>query len=219
MNEASRSQKLTPGSATLRASSFGTLVHKCMCLPLNGILAFLTVGNFSPTISIMTKPTLLFVHGAWHSPQCWEKIIPKLEANGYKCIAPQCLHSGTSEPIDKLEPCIEQLQDILAAETSTGNDVILIGHSFGGVVSSSAVKGFTSQDPSKLKSKDSGKVIGLALMTAMVVPTGLSFGKYNAGGQPVNKGIGAPAGDGWTTLVPDPKECLYQDLPDKEAEK
>ena len=167
----------------------------------------------------MKQPTFIFVHGAWHGAQAWEKVISALEPQGYKCIAPQMLFSGTDEPIHTLYPCFDQLADIISAETSAGNDVIMVGHSFGGVSASSSVKGFTAKDPSKLKSKDSGKVIGIALMTAMVVPTGTNYPTTYAEGEPNSESIGAPGADGWTDLVKDPREIFYEQLPEGEATK
>ena len=167
----------------------------------------------------MKKPTLVFVHGAWHGPQCWEKVVPKLEDHGLKCIAPQMDYTGTEKPIDNLDSSIEQLQDIIASETAAGNDVIMVVHSFGGVSGSSAVRGFTAKDSPKLKSKESGKVIGIAFMCAMVIPTRTSFHVYQGLEEPHSTPIGAPADDGWTTLLADPKVIFYQDLPDEEARK
>ncbi len=167
----------------------------------------------------MKKPTLLFVHGAWHGPQCWEKVIPKLEQEGFKCIAPQMHFVDTEKPVDSLDSSIAQLQDIIKDETSAGNDVILAVHSFGGVSGSSAVQGFTAKDSSKLNSEDSSKVIGIAFMTAMVVPAKTSFHVYQSNGEPQSPPIGAPADEGWTTLLVDAKMAFYQDLPEEEANK
>jgi len=38
-----------------------------------------------------SKPTLIFVHGAWHTPECWQFVILALEGDDFKCITPQML--------------------------------------------------------------------------------------------------------------------------------
>jgi pimeloyl-ACP methyl ester carboxylesterase len=167
----------------------------------------------------MGKSTFIFVHGAWHPAACWDKVIAELEPQGYKCIAPQMLFCGTPEPIDKIQVCIDQLAEIIKAETSAGNDVVMVGHSFGGVSSSSAIKGFTAADASKLASNGSGKVIGIALMCAMICPTNSSFGKTYAHGEPKHDIIAAPTPDGWADLIGQPQALFYQDLPAEEADK
>ena len=167
----------------------------------------------------MKKPTLLFVHGAWHSPQGWEKVTPKLEGQGFKCIAPLMDYVGTEKPVDNIDSSIEQLQVIIESEISEGNDVVVVVHSFGGVVGSSAVKGFTSKDPSKLESKDSARVIGIAFLCAMAVPTNMGFHIYQGLEEPHNAPIAAPGDDGWATLTVDPRQAFYQDLPTDEARK
>jgi pimeloyl-ACP methyl ester carboxylesterase len=35
----------------------------------------------------MTRPTLLFVHGAWHGSWCWEPVRQILEERGWTTVA------------------------------------------------------------------------------------------------------------------------------------
>jgi pimeloyl-ACP methyl ester carboxylesterase len=176
----------------------------------------------------MAKPTLILVHGAWHSSQCWEKVTPLLTQKGYKCIAPQMQWSAAPEPTPSLIPDIDYLQSLIAAETLNGRNVIMVGHSFGGVASSSSVKGFTAKNPSNLKSPNDGKVVGIVLLTAMVVPTESLFAtEYLANvppGAATHENIGvADSGDfataKWCLLDPrlDPAYKFYNDLPADEA--
>src|SRR5258706_8870810 len=87
------------------------------------------------------KPTVVFVHGAWMTPLCWEHIIPLFEAKGYKCLAPAWPYRD--RPIDDLRAnpdprlatlTVQVIVDHYAAiirEQET--PPILVGHSFGGL--------------------------------------------------------------------------------------
>ncbi|CAI7677629.1 unnamed protein product [Penicillium pancosmium] len=117
-----------------------------------------------------STPSLLFVHGAWHSPACWSKVTSHLQHQGYRCLAPQLEFCGTEEPVESLAGSIRQVQELIASETAQGNNVVLVNHSFGGCVGSSSVKGFTQKDPSKL-SPGSGKVVGIIQLCAFTPPS------------------------------------------------
>ena len=86
--------------------------------------------------------TVMFIHGAWMTPLCWEKFIPFFEAKGYECSAPAWPYR--EHLVDELrahpDPRLAHLGflDIVNhyADIIRGLDTapILIGHSFGGLV-------------------------------------------------------------------------------------
>lgn len=152
-------------------------------------------------------PSLIFVHGAWHSPECWSKVIPAFEQKGYRCFAPQLDFCGTEQPVDSLASTIQQIQTLIAQETTLGNDVVLINHSFGGSVGCTSVSGFTKKDPTKL-TPNSGKVIGLIQLCAFMPQTGASL--YDMIG---STGLFHHTGpDGWEEIDQDPEALFYNDL-------
>ena len=122
------------------------------------------------------KPTLLFVHGAWHTPECWVRVIPLMEAQHYKCVSVG-LPSVNSNPHKRLEDDIQAVRTAIQSETSQGNDVVLVVHSYGGAVSSSALKGLTQskQDKSGSSKNSSGWVLGMVMLASFFVPTGCTF--------------------------------------------
>ncbi|KAJ5746270.1 hypothetical protein N7520_011452 [Penicillium odoratum] len=161
----------------------------------------------------MSPPTLIFVHGAWHSPKCWEKVIPKLEQKGYRCHAPhlEMCATGTEKPADSLRGSVNQIQDIISSEISTGNDVLIVAHSMGGRPGCAAVEGFTQKNPSRL-SLNSGKVIGI-LQISGFFPIEIS--------ELVKIDFGTPffsRGGVWITVdLADPVDLFYGDLSLQEA--
>jgi len=168
-------------------------------------------------------PTLMLNHGAWHTPEYWSLVKSNLEGKGYRCIAPRLLFNDTEKPIDSLAPVIAALQDLIAAETDAGNDVVLVNHSFGGMVGVSAVKGFTAKDPSKLRHDKSGHVLGLVQAPAFTPPSNTSLADTFA-----DPAFAAAASserrmqhnnEGWVQLLCDPADFFYNDLPREEAEQ
>lgn len=84
--------------------------------------------------------TVVFVHGGWVTPRCWDPFVSFFEARGYRCLAPawpgkdrtvQAIRSdpsplaglGIGEIVDHYDRIVRQLDE----------PPILVGHSFGGL--------------------------------------------------------------------------------------
>jgi pimeloyl-ACP methyl ester carboxylesterase len=80
--------------------------------------------------------TFVLVHGAWHGGWCWQKVTPFLEAAGHEVYAPTL--TGMAERGSELSPDVgldTHIQDIVGLlEKKNLHDVILGGHSYGGMV-------------------------------------------------------------------------------------
>ena len=171
-------------------------------------------------------PTLIFCSGAWHTPEYWNPIKKILEHKGYKCIAPNIIYNGRSgdKAVHSLTPVINAVQEVIAAETATGDDVVLVNHSMGGMAGTSAVKGFTKQDQSRLKS--AGSVIGLVQLTAWIpVANEVSLGDMAeefASRHPQSNGVRLVVEDsdqGWCELKGDPAKSFYNDMSVEEGKE
>jgi alpha-beta hydrolase superfamily lysophospholipase len=113
------------------------------------------------------KPTLLLLHGAFHPAEAWDNVITHLSSRGYRCIAPQlCFVGGIGKAPSTWAPCVEQLQQLLSKETSSGRDVVVVNHSFGGIAGCSAIEGYTELSSARL-GKGDGHVRGIVQITAM----------------------------------------------------
>ncbi|MEQ0563766.1 alpha/beta hydrolase family protein [Amycolatopsis sp. NEAU-NG30] len=80
--------------------------------------------------------TFLLVHGAWHSGQCWERVVPLLEADGHRVLAPSLTGFGDKAHLLGPEVGLDTHVDDVAGLIEAGQltDVVLVGHSYGGLV-------------------------------------------------------------------------------------
>ena len=80
--------------------------------------------------------TFVLVHGAWHGGWCWKRVAPLLRAAGHEVYTPTL--TGLGERAHLASPEIglsTQVQDVVGViETEDLRDVILVGHSYGGMV-------------------------------------------------------------------------------------
>ena len=90
----------------------------------------------------ISKPAFVLVHGAWHGGWCWTRVTPLLEAAGHRAFAVTLTGLGDrahlSAPSVDLETHITDVVSMLDMDDL--NDVVLVGHSYGGMVVSGAAE-------------------------------------------------------------------------------
>ncbi|KAF7181447.1 hypothetical protein CNMCM7691_000665 [Aspergillus felis] len=158
-----------------------------------------------------SRPTLIFVPGSWHRPTCYNPIIKLLEPK-LRCIAVS-LPSTAYDPEATFKDDLDAAQDAIFAETGNGRNVVVIAHSYGGIVGNSAIKGFTK--PKDADDSRSGYVIGLILIASGFNLTGLSLMDPFFGRPPPAWRVNNETG--YAELVTSPRELFYHDLPEEEA--
>ncbi|UFS59592.1 alpha/beta fold hydrolase [Subtercola endophyticus] len=77
----------------------------------------------------MTKPTIVLVHGAWADGSSWNAVSKELQAQGFTVLTPPNLLHGVASDA-------AYVASFLAQRTS--GPVVLVGHSYGGVVVTNA---------------------------------------------------------------------------------
>jgi pimeloyl-ACP methyl ester carboxylesterase len=73
----------------------------------------------------MPKPTIVLIHGAWADASSWNAVATDLQDQGFTVLAPPNLLHGVASDA-------EYVASFLAQRTS--GPVVLVGHSYGGVV-------------------------------------------------------------------------------------
>ena len=98
-----------------------------------------------------TKPTIVLVHGAFAESSSWNGVIRKLAQEGLTVV-------GAANPLRSLSGDAAYVRDVVA---SIGGPVVLVGHSYGGMVITEAAA-------------DNASVVGLVYVAAFVPNQGQS---------------------------------------------
>lgn len=178
-------------------------------------------------------PTLILIPGSWHQPTCYNKITKLLQENyKLKCVS-ITLPSTTGNPSATFKDDIDTARGAISSETSSGHDVVVIAHSYGGMVGNSAIKGFAkpraststlltptsttdTQDQDQSLTPTTGHVIGLILIASGFTLTGLAFMDPFFGHPPPSWRVNHETG--YAELVLPPREIFYHDLPADEGD-
>lgn len=164
-------------------------------------------------------PTLVFIPGSWHQPTCYNKVTKLLqEQHNLKCIS-ITLPSTTGNPAATFKDDLDAALEAIFSETTSGRNVVVVAHSYGGMVGNSAIKGFAQpQDASSSQTEAStkGHVIGLILIASGFTLTGLAFMDPFFGHPPPSWRVNNDTG--YAELVTPPRELFYHDLSEEESE-
>ena len=82
--------------------------------------------------------TFFLVHGAWSGGWCWEQLRPLLEAEGNTVIAPAMPGHGEDKSLIEDQNLEKYARTVEALIEPLNGPVILVGHSFGGMIISQA---------------------------------------------------------------------------------
>lgn len=172
--------------------------------------------------------TLLLIHGAWHGGWCWERIVPLLESENITVYAPSLIGQGErAHEVTRetgLFTHIDQVVGMIKKNNLT--DVVLVGHSYGGMV----ISGVAEKVPGLIKR--------LVYLDALVPTDGQCEydmasedsrkhdddnaidGWLNAPAEPEVMGVVDPNDIIWVrqNLVPIPQKCFTERLPMKSVE-
>lgn len=153
----------------------------------------------------MPKPTVVLVHGAWADGSSWNAVSTALQADGFTVHTPPNLLHGVAGDSAYIASFLAQRTD---------GPVVLVGHSYGGVVITNA-------------GRDGGDVKALVYVNAFIPDEGESVfeilgGSGSALDSPDPTGIlelagypGAPEGDAEAFLTPATVDQSFaQDLPE-----
>jgi pimeloyl-ACP methyl ester carboxylesterase len=124
--------------ATSRAGTRGVHLSKVKLASITaaGAAAVMAVtlashASAAPTKATQARPTVVLVHGAWANNASWAGVIERLQRDGYTVVAPP-------NPLQSLTGDAQTIADFL--QTISG-PIVLVGHSYGGMVISNAATG------------------------------------------------------------------------------
>jgi len=92
--------------------------------------------------------TFVLVHGAWQSVGTWDLLVPLLQEAGHRVIAPVLSGLGTDQ--GRLSPEVtlrQHVGDVLLAMSNVSEPVVLVGHSYAGMI----ISGVAEANPTQLQ--------------------------------------------------------------------
>ena len=129
----------------------------------------------------VSKPTIVFVHGAWGGSAQWATLISILQAAGSKCVAVDLPSSGAVPAHANFDQDVEKVRaTVLAVLDDAGEDCVVVTHSYGGMVGTQALHGLGKAARSHAADGNgNGKaVLRLLYLTALVFPEDSSYLNY-----------------------------------------
>ncbi|KAL1967164.1 hypothetical protein VTN77DRAFT_3455 [Rasamsonia byssochlamydoides] len=118
------------------------------------------------------KPTLVFLPGAWHTPECFEKVMAQLKALGYPTTTTQ-LPSVGGKVSTTMTDDAAHINKFLSQLVDDGKDVVLIMHSYSGIPGTESVKGLAKKD--RQAAGLPGGIVALVYIAAFLLPQGQSL--------------------------------------------
>lgn len=117
-----------------------------------------------------SHPALVLVHGAWGGAWVWRRVLAPLRAAGHEVHAVTLTGDGERAhlrtPDIGLQTHIDDLLGLVQAEEL--QDLVLVGHSYGGMVITGAAAALRARDPARVR--------GLVYVDAMVPLPGEGWG-------------------------------------------
>lgn len=124
----------------------------------------------------ISKPHIVFFHGAWHSPIYFAKITALLQDQLYVVHAQQLPAVGVPpswSPQKDMNQTITAARALVDYAIADGNAVVVICHSWGGTVASSALVGYSKKERGEKGLK--GGVVKVGYMCAFMIDEGISL--------------------------------------------
>ena len=169
-------------------------MYRTALVAITGLFLGATVATGAAAQTVVKN--IVLVHGAWADGSNWSKVVPLLEAKGFHVVAVQ-------NPLTSLGDDVAATKRAIALQDGP---VILVGHSYGGVVITEA-----GNDP---------KVVGLVYVAAFAPGDGESIISISKPYPPTPLGGELrPDAQGFLSLTPKGvADDFAQDLTDAEKE-
>lgn len=117
-----------------------------------------------------SRPSLVLVHGAWGGAWVWRRVLEPLRSAGYEVHAVTLTGDGERAHLRRPDISLQtHVDDVLALiEAEELDRVVLVGHSYGGMVITGAAVALRTSQPERLA--------GLSYVDAMVPLPGEGWG-------------------------------------------
>ena len=170
-----------------------------------------TLPERTNLVKMASSTTIVFVPGAWHTPDAFQPVVSQLEAAGYKTDLVSLPSVGPKEHLKNFNPDVDEIRKHIQTAADAGQNVVVVAHSYGSIPSSEAIKGLDLK--SRQAAGKSGGVTHFFFMTAFIIKEGDTLiGAFGGNDLPwfnINEAR--------TEVNPDgPADVFYNDLPEAE---
>ncbi|RWA05959.1 hypothetical protein EKO27_g9141 [Xylaria grammica] len=160
-----------------------------------------------------SSPTIFFIPGAWHGPWVFDNVRSILSARGFETEASSLATVGSTDPSVGLLSDAAKARSALTTLIDDGKEVILVAHSYGGIVASNAVEDLEIEQ--RISNGLTGGVVMILYVTAFAVRPNTNLltavGGHYADWWDVSE-------DGFITPI-NPVDIFYADVEPSVAEK
>ncbi|KAF2681998.1 alpha/beta-hydrolase [Lentithecium fluviatile CBS 122367] len=157
----------------------------------------------------MSKPVFVLLHGAWHTPRCWDRLVSELAKAGYESIAPALPSTGTP-PTPDWSADVEIIRGTVSGLLKKERDVVVVMHSFSGMTGGTSLDGLDKD--SRVAKNLKGGVVRLIYVVAFLVPEGFQHSPRGTRDNMVPE-MKTDLEAGTITVQPEhAKSMFYQDL-------
>lgn len=140
--------------------------------PVNLTIIFVIMAASAVQVS-KNSPTIFFIPGAWHHPWIFDDVRNVLSTRGYETDSATLVTVGSKNASAGVIDDAVEVRSALLKLVEAGKEVILVAHSYGGLVASNSVQGL-SADQRSANGKPGG-IIMLVFLCAFAVPVGSSL--------------------------------------------
>lgn len=161
-----------------------------------------------------SKPTILFVPGAWHKSTCYASVIQTLHTQGYETATAELASVGPVPGLTTWADDITNIKQQVTRLASAGKKIVIVAHSYGSLPAGEAIKGSLLRER-EAEGKNGG-VVQFVYLSAFVLPPGTSLMDALGGENLPWFNVSASQ----LQVEPaDPATVLYNDLPPDVAEQ
>lgn len=122
-----------------------------------------------------SKPDFILVPGAWHDPSAFQPTTTILEKAGYVVHGVSLPSVGASPHLKSFQPDVNAIRTVVDKVLSSGKNVVLVYHSYGGVVGAEALTDYVKELESGSKKQSAGEIHRLVYCCAFCLPAGASL--------------------------------------------
>lgn len=122
----------------------------------------------------MSKPTIVIIPGSFSVPSQYEKSAEVLRSYGFETIVGPLQTADRRDPLPAatMQDDAAYFREVITQLADQGKDIVLLPHSYGGIVANESAKGLLKSD--RLANGKPGGIVRIVFVSAVVPPEGSS---------------------------------------------